>query len=114
MTKEITRKELLELVTVKQTYDGGWQIIDVKGNVHGDVEGFVLGDVRSHVYGDVKGDVLGSVAGTVHKDVGRNVYGKINGRQWQSVETPKEKLERLIKEKGDEELIEAFNQLEDN
>ncbi len=89
MTKQITLEELLELVTVKQTYDGGWQIIDVKGNVHGDVEGFVLGDVRSHV------------------------YGKINGRQWQSVETPKEKLERLIKEKGDEELIEAFNQLED-
>ena len=55
---------------------------------------------------DVKSDVLGNVEG--------GVWGTINGRQWQFIETPKEKLQRLIEETGNQELIDAFNQLEDN
>ena len=55
---------------------------------------------------DVKSDVLGNVEG--------GVWGTINGLKWQFVETPKEKLQRLIEAKGDQELIDAFNQLEDN
>ena len=95
---KFTLKELLELVTVKQNPNGSWNIIDVKGTVFGDVWGIVFGTVRGHVYGDVDG----------------HVGGKINGREWQFVETPKDKLKRLIEESGNEELIEAFNQLEDN
>jgi len=55
---------------------------------------------------DVKSDVLGNVEG--------GVYGTINDRKWQFIETSKEKLQRLIEAKGDQELIDAFNQLEDN
>jgi len=102
MTRQITVEELLELVTVEQAYDDGWRIVEVKG------------DVLSHVYGNIYGDVTHSIYGTVHRDVGRNVYGKINGREWQFVETPKDKLKRLIEESGNEELLEAFNQLENN
>ena len=83
---EITLKEVLELVTFAQTPAGHWHVKDVKGDIWGDVEG------------DVKGDVWSTIA----------------GRQWQFVETPKEKLQRLIEETGNQELIEAFNQLEDN
>ncbi len=56
----------------------------------------------SDVRGDVDGDVYGDVGGT------------INGKHWQYVETPRQKVERLIKETGHTELLEAFNQLEDN
>jgi len=98
MTKQITLQQLLELVTVKQDSNGGWHIVDVKDNVQGDVSGYVKGDVG----GDVCGDVLGSV------------YGTINGRGWQYIETPKERLGRLIKATGSKQLLEAFNQLEDN
>jgi len=55
---------------------------------------------------DVKSDVLGNVEG--------GVWGTINGLKWQFVETPKEKLQRLIEETGNQELIDAFNQLENN
>ena len=55
-------------------------------------------DVRSHINGDVDG----------------HVYGKINGRRWQSVETPKEKLQRLLDEVSEEELLKLINQLENN
>ena len=94
MTKQITLEELLELVTVKQNAIGDWRIVDVYGTVYGNVGG------------SVKGDVCVSVFGTVR--------GSISGREWQFAETPKDKLERLIKETGNEELIEAFNQLENN
>jgi hypothetical protein len=44
-----------------------------------------------------------------------NVWGTINGRKWEFVETPREKLKRLIEEGADKaQLLEAFNQLEDN
>jgi len=54
----------------------------------------------------VKGDCY-TVEGEVH--------GTINGRQWQYVETPKQRLGRLIEDGATkEQLLEAFNQLEDN
>ncbi len=136
MTRQITLKELLKLVTVGQAFNGDWYIVDVKGNVSGDVKGFVLGDVEGDIEGDVKGHVDGNVKGNVGGnvkgnvggnvegevcgDVGGNVCGKvygnvggtINGKEWQSIETPKDKLQRLIEESGDKELLEAFNQLE--
>jgi len=118
MTKQITLEELLELVTVEQNSDGEWHIIDVKGdvyaNVYGDVGGFVDGYVGYDIRGNVHGYICGSVGGNVKGDVKGNVYGTINGREWQYIETPKDKLKRLIEETGNEELLEAFNQLEDN
>ena len=110
MTKEITLKELLELVTVKQNAIGRWCIINVHDDVLGNVEGNVWGNVHDDVLGDVNGNVLGDVEGNVEG----NVNGTINGREWQFIETPKDKLKRLIEEKGDEELLKAFNQLENN
>ena len=53
----------------------------------------------------VKGNCT-SVLGTV--------YETINNRNWQYVETPRERFERLLGETENEELIEAFKQLEDN
>ena len=103
MTDRITLKELLKLVTVERGWDDNWHIIDVKGNVHGDVSGHVCGDVG----GSVKGDVCVSVFGTV--------YGSISGKEWQFVETPEDKLERLIEEGADKaQLLQAFNQLKNN
>ena len=127
--KQITVKELLELVTVK-LFEGNWCIWHVKGTVGGNVEGNVCGNVDGNVHGNVQGDVkgnvfggvdydvCGSVGGDVHGNVEGNVggyvSGSINGRGWEYIETPKEKLKRLIEETGDEELLKAFNQLEDN
>ena len=55
-----------------------------------------------HVFGDVCGDVSG------------DVYGSIRGRKWKFVETPKERLKRLVKEGADEEvLLNMIDQLED-
>ena len=51
-----------------------------------------------------------SVKGNVDGDV----YGTINGREWTFVETPKQKFQRLITESGNQELIDTFNQLENN
>ena len=108
MTKQITLEELLEVITVKQTSEGFWQITDVKCTIFGDV-GDVFGDV-----GDVSGSV-GDVFGDVCGDVYGIVRGKINGKEWQFIETPKDKLKRLIEEGADkEQLLEAFNQLENN
>ena len=98
MTNRITLKELLNLVSVEQNSYGDWRILDVHGTVYGNVDG--------NVNGIVGGDVLDNIDG--------KVYGRINGKEWQFIETPKDKLKRLIEEKGDEELIEAFNQLENN
>ena len=110
MTKQITLEELLELVTVNQNSDGEWHITDVKGDVLGNVEGTVFGTVCSNVDGNVYGGVWGNVEG----DVKGYVSGTINASEWEYVETPKEKLKRLIEETGNEELIEAFDELENN
>ena len=99
MTKQITLEELLELVNVKQDALGNWYIVDVKGHVSG------------NVYGNVGGNVLGNVEG----NVGGYVSGNINGTDWQYVETPIERLKRLIREGSDQkELLWAVNQLENN
>lgn len=95
--EQITLEQALELVSFMKPRVGGWKVLTVYDDVHGDVHG--------HVH-DVRGDVLGDVWGNVNG----KVLGKINGRSWESVETPQEKLERLIQESGDQELIEAFNQ----
>ncbi len=90
MTKQITIEEALKLVDFDYIRGRGWLVRSVKGSV-----------------GDVHGDVGG--------DVGGHVYGKINGRKWYFAETPKEKLQRLVKENaGKEELLAAINQLEDS
>ena len=87
MTKQITLEELLDLVSVEQNSYGYWRIVDVKGTVYGNVEG----------------------------DVGGYVSGTINAREWEYVETPKDKLKRLIEEGADKgQLLEAFNELDNN
>ena len=93
MTKQITLEELLELVTVSQSSDGSWHIDDVKGNVEGCVDGIVGGKVLGNV-----GAVGGSVLGDVNGNVLGIVRGKINGREWQFVPTPTNKLERMFDE----------------
>ena len=93
MTKQITLEELLELVTVEHDCDYNWYIVDVLGSV----EGSICGSVEGSVYGDIKG----------------SVWGTINGREWAYVETNREKLQRLCEETDDQELIDAFNRLED-
>jgi outer membrane lipoprotein SlyB len=122
MTKQITLKEALELASFYHSDDCGWRIRDVYGvvggNVCGDVRGSVCGAVGGgiggNVYGNVKGNVCGDVTGDVFGNVGGDVKGTIRGRSWKSVESPKDKLQRLITESGNQELIDTFNQLEDN
>lgn len=114
MTEQITLEKALQLVTFTKDSAGKWRVGIVHGNVYDDV----CGDVRGSVRGDVDGNVFGNVGGNVHGyvwgNVGGNVWGTISGKKWTSFETPREKLARLINEKGDQELIEAFNELEDS
>jgi len=93
MTKQITLEVALKLVSFEWVEEGFWRVLDV-GSVHGNVRGFI------------RGDVLGDVCGIVN--------GRINNREWKFVETPKDKLQRLIEESGNQELIDTFNQLEDS
>lgn len=106
----ITLEEALNHVEF-EFVDGAWRIGEVKTSVYGSVWCNVIGDVDGHVIGDVIGDVKGDVK----KNVYGNVGGTINGREWQFVETPKDKLKRLIDEGADKaQLLEAINQLEDS
>ena len=89
MTK-ITLKEALELVQFWRSNDGSWHV----------------GDVRGNVCGDVRGDVEGSVRG--------DVFNTIKGRKWEFIETPVDKVRRLIEETGNDELIQAFKDMEEN
>ena len=98
MTKQITLEEALKLVSFCHSNHCGWQVHYVNGDVEGDVVGNVCGDVDGNILGDVNGIV----------------FGEINGREWESVETPEKKLQRLIAESGNQELIDTFNQMEDN
>ena len=90
MTDQITLEEALELVIFRRNDDATWCVEHVRGNVRG----------------NVWGNVWGSVGG--------NLYGTINGREWQFIETPEQKFRRLLNETRNQELIEAFNQLENN
>ena len=88
MTKQITLEEALKLVSFYHSDNYGWQVRNVNNNV----------------YGNVDGNIFGNIFG--------NVDGTINGRKWESVESPKDKLQRLITESGNQELIDAFNELD--
>jgi len=126
MTKQITLEESLKLVSFCDTGDREWVVLSVNGDVKGYVDGSIGGNVYGKVGGDVDGgiggnveggiggNVYGDVDGIVHGNVGGDVHGTINGRRWKFVETPKEKLQRLIEESGNQELIDTFNQLENN
>ena len=65
MSKPITMKKILKLVSFIKDDADQWCVKDVNGNVGGDVKGHVLGDVRGNVEGDVEGDVVGGVGGSV-------------------------------------------------
>jgi hypothetical protein len=110
MTKQITLEEVLKLVSFEHRGALGWGVCSVFGNIYGAVNGAVNGDI----YGDVKGDIYGDIGGGVIGTITGNDWGTISGRKWEFVETPKEKLQRLITESGNQELIDTFNQLEDN
>jgi starvation-inducible outer membrane lipoprotein len=106
MTKQITLEEALKLVSFYQLSGGSWHVLEVYGNVKGNVNGNVNGYVDGEIYGDVNGEIYGNVNG--------NVYGTINGREWKFIETPKNKLQRLIEDSGNQELIDTFNQMKNN
>jgi hypothetical protein len=111
MTNQITRDELLDLIFVEKGAGGGWYISGVKTDVYGKVQGDVFGDIGGGVLGNIEYSVIGDVIG----DVGGNVGGTINGREWNFVETPREKLQRLVAEGATKEaLLAAIDQLEDN
>ena len=122
MTKQITLEEALKLVSFYQLVGGSWQVLEVNGyikgsvngNVYGDVNGYINGNVNGNVNGYVLGNVDGNVDGNVNGDVLGNVLGTINGREWKFVETPKDKLQRLIEDSGNQELIDTFNQMKNN
>jgi len=120
-------EDIYNLITFYKNFAGDWCVKDVMGDVYGNVTGNIQGDVLGDIEGDVRGDVLGNVngsvsdvggnvhgdvRGTVRGDIGGSVGGTINGCVWQYVETPKQKLLRLIKNTGNEELLETFNQME--
>ena len=110
MTKQITIEEALKLVSFRYNAHGEWEIGDVHGdviNIEGNVTGFIHGRVSGNIYGHIYGSVRGSVFGTVD--------GVIKSGEWQRVETPRQKLKRLVEKGADKgQLLEAFNQLEDN
>jgi len=114
MTDQITLKEALELVEFERV-PAGWRVKNVFGDVSDSVCGNVGGSVRGDVWGSVRGDVWGSVRGDVRGNVQGSVGGTIKGRRWGFVETPREKLKRLIEEgAGKDELLAAIDQLEDS
>lgn len=98
MTKQITLEEALKLVSFEHRKGRGWRVHSVFSSIYGDIYGTI--------YGDSYGSIGGNVNGTV--------FGTINGRKWKFAETPKDKLQRLIEESGNQELIDTFNQLEEN
>jgi hypothetical protein len=112
MADQITRDELLDLIRVEKGAGGGWYISGVLTDVYGKVQGDVYGDIGGNVFGNIEGSVFGNVCG--------DVYGTINGREWNFVETPTEKLQRLVAEGATKEALLAainqlaFNQLEDS
>lgn len=90
-TPMITLDTVLNLVSVSyDTLSREFRVTKVKGNSLMVVDGDC-------------GTVTGTVSGT------------INGREWQSMESPKEKLKRLIKVGAcTEDLLDAFEEMEDS
>ena len=104
MHPEITLEQALGLVEYVYV-DGHWQVLHVGGNVGG----MVYGSVGGNVYGSVGGNVRGNVGGNVRGNVG----GTINGRRWQLIETPFEKLKRLIESDAPKgQVLEALTEIE--
>ena len=108
--KEPTIEEVLELVEFDRDKDGNLRVKKVRGNVWGNVQGYVWGNVMDDVKGDVRGNVWGNVMDDVKGDVQGYVRGKISGREWQYVETPKERAIRLIREGKGEEAIKVLEE----
>ncbi len=102
--EEPTMEEVLELVEFDRNQDGSLRV----KKVCGDVWGSVWGTVKNSVWGTVCGDVVGSVEGSVWDNVNGTVRGKISGREWQFVETPKDRAVRLIREGRGEEAIKVL------
>ena len=92
--KEPTMEEVLELVEFDRDDEGQLVVRSVLTDVMGDVRGDVRGDVCDYVLGNVWG----------------GVQGKIAGREWQYVETPKERAIRLIREGKGEEAIKVLEE----
>lgn len=88
--KQITLRQALSLVEFEHSDEFGWQVKNVLD------------------------DVVGTVYGTVYCDVNGTVCGTINGREWDFIETHEEKFRRLLSETENQELIDAFNQMENN
>ena len=114
MTDQITLEEALKLVSFYHVTGCGWKVRAIAGDVLGPVNGNIYGSVNGYVWGDVWGNVDGNVWGNVGGDVKGDVFGTIKGRRWEFIETPEEKVQRLITESGNQELIDAFNQMENN
>lgn len=109
MTEQITLEQALELVDFDQSNCGTWHVNVVKGSCF-TVKGS-CGTVEGNC-GIIKG-YCGLVEGNCGIVDGR-VLTTINGRQWQYVETPKERLTRLIEEGASkEELLNALEELND-
>lgn len=107
MTDQITLEQALELVDFEQDSDGTWRVGTVKDNCI-TVAGY-CNTVEGNC-GTVKG-YCNTVEGNCGRVKGR-VLGTIHGRQWRYVETPKEKMARLIKEgASEEELLKALEEL---
>ena len=104
--KEPTMEEILGLVTFERLSDGGLFVREVWCDVQGNVRGNICGSVTGNVCGSIEGNVWGYVWG----DVGGFVRGKISAREWQYVETPKERAIRLIREGKGEEAIKVLEE----
>ena len=95
---DITIEEVLELVEFGRSDDGKLFVSYIHGNVMGDVDG------------NLEGNVWGSIKGYVNGSIGEYVWGTIKGRRWKFVETPKEKVIRLIREGNAEEAIKVLEE----
>ena len=82
----ITMEEVLELIDFERDPFGELLVYNIRGAVHG----------------SILCDVCGNIGGVV--------CGKINGREWQFVETPKEKAIRLIREGKSDEAIKVLEE----
>lgn len=118
MEDQITLEEALRLVYFEK-YNGEWHVNTVRGDcrfVEGDCY-IVKGDC-THVKGDCNnvGGNCGSVTGDCTVIYG-TVKTTIKGREWQFIETPAEKLKRLIVSNSNlqpemkDEMIKTLNKI---
>ena len=104
MEDQITLEEALRLVYFEK-YKGEWHVDTVRGDCR-----FVEGDCNA-----VMGN-CGAVEGDCNEIYG-TVKTTIKGRKWQFIETPAEKLERLIVSNSNlqsemkDEMIKTLNEI---